>query len=138
MNALDLRNQLMQLHAERALVPELDDQITALHHAYVGAAVTEIATLRVVFLRPPGGMRSAPCPTSSYITSTRPPSAAVFAAWRGFDSPLRHRSTASTCLAGGHALWWRVEATDPAHALVCFRGSWPARRPIEIREVQIP
>ena len=31
MNALELRIQLMQLHAERALVPDLDDQIAAVH-----------------------------------------------------------------------------------------------------------
>ena len=29
--------------------------------------------------------------------------AAAFAAWQGFDSPLRHRRAPSTCLAGGHA-----------------------------------
>jgi hypothetical protein len=31
MNALDLRNQLMQLHAQRALAPELDEQIADAH-----------------------------------------------------------------------------------------------------------
>ena len=65
--------------------------------------------------------------------------AAAFAAWRGFESPLRHRPTASTCLAGGHALWWHVEATDPAQALELL-PRFVARRthPIQIREVQIP
>ena len=42
-----------------------------------------------------------------------------FAAWKGFDSPLRHGVAPSTCLAGGHAVWWRVEAAGvrnvPAH-----------------------
>jgi len=55
MNAPDLRNQLVQLQAERMLVPELDDQIAALHHAYVGAAVTEIATLRAELSGPQVG-----------------------------------------------------------------------------------
>lgn len=56
--AADLRHHLTQLHAERALasleglganttyVSDLDDDLAAAHHAYVGAAVTEIATLR--------------------------------------------------------------------------------------------
>ena len=55
MNALELRIQLMQLHAERALVPDLDDQIAVLHIAYVGAAVTEIATLRAQLSGPQVG-----------------------------------------------------------------------------------
>jgi hypothetical protein len=55
MNALKLRIQLMQLHAERALAPDLDDQIAALHIAYVGAAVTEIATLRAQLSGPQVG-----------------------------------------------------------------------------------
>ena len=55
MNALELRIQLMQLHAERALVPDLDDQIAVVHIAYVGAAVTEIATLRAQLSGPQVG-----------------------------------------------------------------------------------
>jgi hypothetical protein len=55
MNALDLRSQLVQLEAERELVPELDEQIAALHSAYVGAAVTEIATLRAELSGPQVG-----------------------------------------------------------------------------------
>jgi hypothetical protein len=41
----------------------------------------------------------------------------AFAAWHGFDSPLRKRSTIGTCHAGGHALWWEDEAGDPQAAL---------------------
>ena len=52
--------------------------------------------------------------------------AAAFAAWQGFDSPLRHRRAPSTCLAGGHALWWRVEASDRRAALELLPGSWPS------------
>ena len=37
---------------------------------------------------------------------------AAFAAWQGFASPLRGSTAASSCLAGGHAVWWRVEALD--------------------------
>ena len=58
MTALDLQNQLHQLHAERALasveglravdayMADLEDEIEATRVAYVATAVTEIATLR--------------------------------------------------------------------------------------------
>jgi hypothetical protein len=54
----DLKDHLMQLHAERALavlegldrnaafISDLDDELAAARAAYIGAAVTEIATLR--------------------------------------------------------------------------------------------
>jgi hypothetical protein len=65
--------------------------------------------------------------------------AAAFAAWKGFDSPLRHRPVPSTCLAGGHALWWCVEAPDPQAALALL-PDYVAHRtaPIEVRSVRIP
>ena len=64
---------------------------------------------------------------------------AAFAAWTGFDSPLRRRPAASTCLTGGHALWWRVEAADRSSALGLLPRFLAERTtPIEIREVQIP
>jgi hypothetical protein len=65
--------------------------------------------------------------------------AAAFAAWTGFQSPLRHGSAASTCLAGGHALWWRVQANDAAAALAML-PLFVARRtvPIEVRDIEIP
>lgn len=64
---------------------------------------------------------------------------AAFAAWAGFTSPLRHQPAASTCLAGGHALWWRVQAETAAAALAQL-PQFVARRtvPIEIREIEIP
>ncbi len=65
--------------------------------------------------------------------------AAAFAAWTGFDSPLRHRQAASTCLTGGHSVWWRVHAKDAVAALALL-PRYVARRtvPIQIRDVQIP
>jgi hypothetical protein len=65
--------------------------------------------------------------------------AAAFAAWTGFQSPLRHGSAASTCLSGGHSLWWRVQAQDAAGALAML-PRFVARRtvPIEVRDVEIP
>jgi hypothetical protein len=65
--------------------------------------------------------------------------AAAFAAWTGFDSPLRHGRAASTCLSGGHAVWWRVQAENAAAALALL-PRYVARRTvsIEVREVEIP
>jgi hypothetical protein len=64
---------------------------------------------------------------------------AAFAAWRGFESRLRRRATGSTCLLGGHAIWWRVEAAD-ADAALALLPPYVARRTCvtEIREVRIP
>ena len=64
---------------------------------------------------------------------------AAFAAWQGYDSPLRHRRAPSSCLAGGHGLWWRVEARTPEAALGLLPRFVAERTtPIPIREVQIP
>jgi hypothetical protein len=63
----------------------------------------------------------------------------AFAAWRGFDSPLRHRLALSSCMQGGHALWWVVDADTEQEAL----GQLPeyvSRRSevIRVRSVPIP
>jgi hypothetical protein len=65
--------------------------------------------------------------------------AAAFAAWQGFDSPLRGRPAASTCLEGGHAVWWRVEASNRQAALAVL-PPYVANRThvIPVRDVQIP
>jgi hypothetical protein len=41
----------------------------------------------------------------------------VFAAFRGHESPLRHRATLASCAFGGHAIWWCVDAAGEAEAL---------------------
>jgi hypothetical protein len=65
--------------------------------------------------------------------------AAAFAAWAGFDSPLRHDVAASTCLMGGHALWWRVEAGDQRSALALLPRFLAERTTAtEVRLIQIP
>ena len=58
MSAIEIQDHLQQLHAERALalieglehnaayMADLEDEIAAARSAYVGAAVTEIASLR--------------------------------------------------------------------------------------------
>jgi hypothetical protein len=64
---------------------------------------------------------------------------AVFASWSGFASPLRHLRVPSTCLAGGHAMWWRVEAPDDSAALALLPPFVAERTtPIPVREVEIP
>ena len=65
--------------------------------------------------------------------------ATAFAAWTGFGSPLRHTHAPSTCLSGGHALWWRVRAADAATALALLPRYVAERTtPIEVRDVEIP
>ena len=67
----------------------------------------------------------------------------AFAAWRGFDSPLRHGSALATCpsdgVEGEHLLMWTVEAEGPDAALALL-PPWLAER-AEVRrvgEVSIP
>jgi hypothetical protein len=65
--------------------------------------------------------------------------AAAFAAWRGFDSPLRRRPAAGTCLTGGHCLLWRVEAGDRDEAAALLPAFVASRTEvIEVRDVEIP
>jgi hypothetical protein len=42
---------------------------------------------------------------------------AVFASFRGHDSPLRRQVTLASCPSGGHAIWWTVEAVSADDAL---------------------
>jgi hypothetical protein len=63
----------------------------------------------------------------------------VFAAFKGFDSPLRHMTTFGTCRGGGHRLWWRVQAPAADAALAELPEYVSARtEAIEVAEVQIP
>jgi hypothetical protein len=41
----------------------------------------------------------------------------AWAAWKGFDSPLRHQITFGSCAEGGHTLWWIVDAENAPAAL---------------------
>jgi len=62
-----------------------------------------------------------------------------FAAWRSFDSPLRGRPAPSTCLTGGHRIWWWVEAPDEAAALAFLPEFVAARtKAIPVRDVEVP
>lgn len=69
----------------------------------------------------------------------------AFAAWKGFESPLRHSSALASCArqpatdAGEHLLIWTVEAEDEAHALALL-PPWLAERADArvVGEVAIP
>jgi hypothetical protein len=63
----------------------------------------------------------------------------VFAAFKGHDTPLRHRATIASCAFGGHAIWWTVEAESEAEALSLLPYFVAERSNVtRIREVDIP
>jgi hypothetical protein len=63
----------------------------------------------------------------------------VFAAFKGHESPLRHRATLASCRFGGHAIWWAVEAATVGDALALL-PFYVAQRSTATRvsEVEIP
>jgi hypothetical protein len=63
----------------------------------------------------------------------------VFAAFRGHQSPLRHRATLASCRSGGHAIWWTVRADSEKDALALL-PFYVAERTTATRvsEVEIP
>jgi hypothetical protein len=63
----------------------------------------------------------------------------AFAAFKGHPSPLRHAATFASCAAGGHEIWWVVEADSPDQALALL-PHYVAQRTTAtpVREVQIP
>ncbi|MBM2821380.1 MAG: hypothetical protein HW413_126 [Thermoleophilia bacterium] len=64
---------------------------------------------------------------------------AAFAAWRGFESPLRGGLTLASCRQGGHELWWTVEAGGEESALAQLPPYVAARtQAIEVSEVAVP
>jgi hypothetical protein len=79
------------------------------------------------------------------VHSHRPDECRVaFAAWRGFDSPLRHTVTAASCASsfedgGMHRIWWAVDAPDEDAALAHL-PPWVADRAVaeRVSDVAIP
>jgi hypothetical protein len=64
---------------------------------------------------------------------------AVFASFKGYESPLRHQATLASCRSGGHAVWWTVEAESEADALRLLPSYVAARTTVtRVSEVQIP
>ena len=68
----------------------------------------------------------------------------AFAAWKGFDSPLRHDAAFASCASGDangsdHHIWWRVEATDAEAALALLPPYVAQRTEVSrVQEVPIP
>lgn len=63
----------------------------------------------------------------------------VFAAFRGYDSSLRHQSTLASCISGGHAIWWTVEAATEQAALALLPFYVAERTSASrVSEVEIP
>ena len=64
---------------------------------------------------------------------------ASYAAWKGFRSPLRRQTALSSCVAGGHEIWWQVSAASADEAAALLPGYVAARTVVtEMREVFIP
>jgi hypothetical protein len=65
--------------------------------------------------------------------------AASYAAWKGFRSPLRRRTALSSCVGGGHEIWWQVTAANADEATDLLPRYVAARTVVsEMREVFIP
>ncbi|WP_041254529.1 hypothetical protein [Frankia sp. EAN1pec] len=69
----------------------------------------------------------------------------VFAAWRGFDSPLRHGRALASCGRNGqaadarHTIFWTVEAADASAALGYLPAYLTSRTEVvHVAEVPIP
>ena len=68
-----------------------------------------------------------------------PECGAVFAAFKGHESPLRHRAALASCAFGGHAIWWSVEAPNEMAALALLPSFVAARATaVRVGEVEIP
>lgn len=65
--------------------------------------------------------------------------AASIAAWHGFSSPLRGKTTPSACLFGGHQTWWKVDAEDADGALGLLPGFVATRADVfRVEELLVP
>jgi hypothetical protein len=63
----------------------------------------------------------------------------AFTAFKGHDSPLRHRAALASCPTGGHAIWWAVEAASEEDALWQLPFYVAQRSTItQVTEVEIP
>jgi hypothetical protein len=63
----------------------------------------------------------------------------AFAAWKGFESPLRHKASLNSCVEGGHRAWWTVEAASAEAALAQLPPFVAERTEVEAaRQVTVP
>jgi hypothetical protein len=64
---------------------------------------------------------------------------AVYAAWNGFESPLRSGAALASCASGGHRIYWTVDVPSEEEALALLPPFVAERtRAVEVREVPIP
>ena len=64
---------------------------------------------------------------------------AAFAAWKGFESPLRQKPAWCSCLTGGHRLWIVVAAPDDTATLGLLPRYLAERSDVlRVAEVSIP
>jgi hypothetical protein len=62
----------------------------------------------------------------------------AFTAFKGHESPLRHKATLASCASGGHAIWWAVEAATEVEALALLPFFVAARSTVTtVSEVEI-
>lgn len=63
----------------------------------------------------------------------------AFAAFRGFESPLRHKDALASCNSGGHSMWWTVDASSEDRALAQLPYFVAERTTaVPVDEVRIP
>ena len=63
----------------------------------------------------------------------------VFAAFKAFDSPLRHTATFASCHYGGHRIWWQVDAPTETDALAQLPTYVAARTTAtRVRSTEVP
>jgi hypothetical protein len=63
----------------------------------------------------------------------------AYSSFRGHESSLRHRGALASCAAGGHGIWWVVEAASEADALALLPFFVAERSTaVAVAEVRIP
>jgi hypothetical protein len=63
----------------------------------------------------------------------------VFAAFRGFESRLRHNDALASCRTGGHSIWWTVDTSSEEDALALLPFYVAERTTaVPVSEVRIP
>ena len=63
----------------------------------------------------------------------------AYAAWNGFDSPLRRGNAVASCASGGHHMFWTVEAASAEEALALLPPYVAERcEANEVKDVPIP
>ena len=63
----------------------------------------------------------------------------AYAAWKGYDSPLRGLRAVSSCPVGGHEIWFDLEADNETAALAHLPHYLAERSvAVKIGEVSIP